>query len=181
MLKPMSSRRPRVLRHRTIYRGRIFQVERDDVRLTNGRRVELEIVRHRGSVVLLPQPTARHIVLVRQFRYAINRWLWELPAGSLEPGESPAQCARRECEEEVGLTPGRVTRLGTFYPTPGFCDETMVFFRCGELRPPNREIARDEDEQLQPRVFSVAEASQMVARGRIVDMKTVLGLRLVRT
>jgi ADP-ribose diphosphatase len=173
--------RPRRLRHRTIYKGRIFRVDRDLVRLTNGRRVDLEVVRHRGSVVLLPQPTPRHVVLIRQFRYAINRWLWELPAGSLEPGESPAACARRECEEEIGLTPGRVVRLGAWYPTPGFCDEVMVFFLCRQLRPPAREVARDLDEQIEPRVFTLAEAARLVDRGRIVDMKTVLGLRLVRT
>ena len=175
-----STKRPRVLRHRTIYDGRIFRVDRDDVRLTNGRRVNLEVVRHRGSVVLLPQPTPRSIVLIRQFRYAVNRWLWELPAGSLEPGESPAVCARRECEEEIGLTPGRVTRLAALFPTPGFCDEVMVFFLCRRLRQPTRAIERDLDEQIEPRVFSLAEAARLVDRGRIVDMKTVLGLRLVR-
>ena len=175
-----STKRPRLLKHRTIYSGRVFHVDRDEVRLTNGRRVTLDIVRHRGSVVLLPQPTRRHIVLIRQYRYAIKRWLWELPAGSLEAGESPAACARRECEEEVGLTPGRVTRLGALYPTPGFCDEVMIFFQCRQLRTPTRPVERDLDEQIEPRVFSFAEAARLVDRGRIVDMKTVLGLRLVR-
>jgi ADP-ribose pyrophosphatase len=175
------SAKPRVLRRRTVFSGRIVRLELDRVRLTNGRTVDLEVVRHRGSVVLVPQPSARQVVLIRQFRYVIGRWLWELPAGSLEPGETPAACARRECKEEIGLRPGRITRLSTLYPTPGFCDEVMIFYRCLNLTTPARAIARDEDEQLEPRVFSLAEARRMVQQGRIIDMKTVIGLRLVQS
>ena len=173
--------RPRLLRRRTIFNGRIVRLERDRVRLANGRTVDLEIVRHRGSVVLVPQPSARHVVLIRQFRYVIDRWLWELPAGSLEPGEAPAACARRECEEEIGLRPGRVTRLGALYPTPGFCDEVMIFYQCLNLTTPARPIERDPDEQITPRVFSLAETRRLVRQGRIVDMKTLIGLRLAQS
>lgn len=164
-----------------IYDGRIVRVELDRVRLTNGRAVELEVVRHRGSVVLLPQPSPRQIVLIRQFRYVVGRWLWELPAGSLEPDEAPAACARRECEEEIGLHPGRVKRLGALYPTPGFCDEVMIFYQCLSLSAPSHAIERDPDEQIEPRVFSLAEARRLVARGSIVDMKTIIGLGLVQS
>ena len=170
---------PKRLRHRVVYDGRIFRTEVDTVRLPDGRTVGLEIVRHRGSVVLLPQPSPEHIVLVRQYRYAIGRWIWELPAGSREPGERPAVCARRECEEEIGLTPHRVQRLMALYPTPGFCDELMIFYRCTDLRPPRRRVERDVDEQLEPRTFAVADARTMVADGKIIDMKTVVGLRLI--
>jgi ADP-ribose pyrophosphatase len=173
------STRPRVLNQRVIYDGRIFRAELDTVRLTNGRTVALEIVRHRGSVVLLAQPSPDRLVLVRQYRYAINRWIWELPAGSREPGEKPAACARRECEEEIGLTPHKVRRLGVLYPTPGFCDEEMAFYHCTGLRPPSREVEQDVDEQLEPRVFTLAAVRSLLAKGRIIDMKTVVGLRLI--
>ena len=171
--------RPRVLKRRTIYEGRIFRAELDTVRLSNGRTVALEIVRHRGSVVLLAQPSPDRIILVRQYRYVIGRWIWELPAGSREPGEKPAVCARRECEEEVGLTPHKVRRLAVLYPTPGFCDEEMAFYRCTDLRPPHRKVERDVDEQLEPRVFTLAAVRSLLNTGQIIDMKTVVGLRLI--
>jgi ADP-ribose pyrophosphatase len=171
--------RPRVLKRRVIYDGRIFRAELDTVRLTNGRTVALEVVRHRGSVVLLAQPSPDRIILVRQYRYAIDRWIWELPAGSREPGEKPAVCARRECEEEIGLTPRTVRRLAALYPSPGFCDEEMAFYRCTDLRPPTRKVARDVDEQLEPGVFTLTAVRSLVAKGLIIDMKTVVGLRLI--
>jgi ADP-ribose pyrophosphatase len=87
-------------------------------------------------VVLLPIPEPGKIILIRQYRYTIDKWIWELPAGSLKPNEDPGKAAARECEEEIGLAPGKVTRLRGYYPTPGFCDEEMIYFRCEDLRPP---------------------------------------------
>jgi ADP-ribose pyrophosphatase len=168
------------LSHEILYDGRIIRVERDVVRLPHGRTATMEVVRHRGSVVLVPQPAPDRVVLIRQYRYVIGRWIWELPAGSLERGEAPARAARRECAEEIGLTPGRLTRLGAFYPTPGFCDERMVFYRCEQLAPPRRRPASDEDEQIEPRTVTLAQAWRLVARGEIIDMKTLLGLTLLQ-
>lgn len=149
------------------------------MRLPNGRTATLDIVRHRGSVVLIPQPSPGEIILIRQYRYAINRWIWELPAGTLDPGERPLVAARRECAEEIGLTPRRVTHVGTFYPTPGFCDEVMHYYVCTDLRTPTRAPTIDPDEQIVPGLFSLRRARAMVARGDIADMKTVLGLGLL--
>ncbi len=171
--------RPQVLRRRTIHTGRIFSVDREEVRLSNGRVVAMEIVRHRGSVVLVPQPTPTTVILIRQYRHVIGRWIWELPAGSLEEGEAPRRAARRECEEEIGLTPRRLERLGRFYPTPGFCTEHMVFYRCLDLVRPAGPVAQDLDEQIRPRTFTLSEAWRLVARGGVVDMKTILGIDLV--
>lgn len=162
-----------------VFSGPVFRVERDRVLLPNGRIATLDVVRHRGSVVLIPLPSPREVILIRQYRHAIRSWIWELPAGSLDPGERPDRAARRECEEEIGLTPRRLTRLARFYPTPGFCDELMIFYRCEDLVPPRRAAMLDEDEQLEPRTFSLAEARRMITRGEIVDMKTVVGLELV--
>ena len=167
------------MRHRTVYKGRVFTVDRDDVRLPNGRVVAMDIVRHRGSVVLVPQPDPDHVILIRQFRYVIGRWIWELPAGSLDPGEPPGKAARRECAEEIGWTPRRIRKLARFYPTPGFCDELMTFYHCTDLVKPRGHVALDPDEQIEPRTFTMSEASRMVASGHIIDMKTVLGLQLV--
>jgi ADP-ribose pyrophosphatase len=166
---------------RTVYEGRIFRVELDRVRLPSGHTVAMEIVRHPGSVVLLPTPSAHEIILIRQYRYAIDRWIWELPAGTLQPGEDPAAGAARECEEEIGLVPGRIERLAALYPTPGFCDEVMIFFHCSELHAPAADstVKKDDDEELEPRTFTLEEARDLVARGEIVDLKTVAGLGLL--
>jgi ADP-ribose pyrophosphatase len=169
----------RQLSQSVVFRGRVFHVERDRVKLANGRTAVLDIVRHRGSVVLVPQPDEQHVILIRQYRHAIRRWIWELPAGSLEAGELPARAAKRECAEEIGLTPGRLERLGSYFPTPGFCDERMTFYRCLDLRPPTGHVERDPDEDIRPRAFTLAGARQLIARGAVVDMKTIVGLALV--
>ena len=170
---------PKRLSRRLVFRGRVFHVEQDRVRLPNGREATLDLVRHRGSVVLIPQPSPGKIILIRQYRYAINRWIWELPAGTLDPGERPAAAARRECAEEIGLAPARVTKLAELYPTPGFCDEVMLFYKCTGLAAPKRPPAHDPDEQIEPRVFTLAEARRLIARRQVIDMKTVVGLRLI--
>jgi ADP-ribose pyrophosphatase len=179
----MTERKATLKQRRTVYEGRIFDLEVDTVELPTGHTVKMEIVRHPGSVVLLPMPSPDEIVLVRQYRYTIDRWIWELPAGSLKRGEDPEAAAVRECEEEIGLFPGRVERLRAFFPTPGFCTEEMIFFRCSELRAPAAESTaqRDEDEDLEPRTLTLAEARVLLASGRIVDLKTAVGLSLLTT
>ena len=171
--------RPEVLTRETIYAGRVLRLEREEIRLPGGGVTAMEIVRHRGSVVLIPQPSANEVVLIRQYRHVIGEWIWELPAGTLDAGEEPAAGARRECEEEIGLAPGRVTRLGAWYPTPGFCDELMTFYRCEDLQPPSGNAHQDEDEQIEPRTFTLDAARALMASGQVRDMKTVFGLALI--
>ena len=163
----------------TRHEGRVLTVTSDRVRLPHGRETTLDVVRHRPSVILLPMPDSGQIVLVRQYRYAVDRWIWELPAGNTEPGEPPEEAARRECEEEIGQAPGRVERIGAFYPTPGYCDEEMIFFRLTQLTTPDAPALPDDDELLEPHKFSLADARRMVAEGDIIDMKTALGLTLI--
>src|SRR5688572_425763 len=107
---------------RKIYEGRIFTLQIETVVLPKGGELNAEIVRHPGSVVILPVTADGRIVLVRQYRPAIGRSAWELPAGTLKPGENVEKAAVRECHEEIGLIPSRVERLGAFFPTPGYCD-----------------------------------------------------------
>jgi ADP-ribose pyrophosphatase len=133
-------------------------------------------------VVLLPMPDEGHILLVRQYRYPVDQWLWELAAGSLEPGEEPEAGARRECEEETGLIPAAAQFLGSFYPTPGYCDEKMNFYKLTGLQPPGegqQAAAPDEDEDIEARSFSLEEIRAMIRRGEIEDLKTVVGVGLV--
>jgi ADP-ribose pyrophosphatase len=164
------------------FKGRIFTVTVDRVTVPNGRTVTLDMVRHPGSVVLLPLQDEGRIVLIRQYRYALDRWIWELPAGSLDAGEDPAAAAARECEEEIGLVPGRVEFAGAWYPTPGFCTEVMNYYRLTGLRAPtpgDPQAHKDEDEDIRVHVFTIDEARAMVRRGDIVDLKTAWGLTLI--
>jgi ADP-ribose pyrophosphatase len=166
---------------RTIHEGRIFRFTIERVKLPSGHVVEMELVHHPGSVVLLPQPSPGQIVLIRQYRHAIKRWIWEVPAGTLKPGEDPAAAAARECEEEIGLVPRTINYLATLYPTPGFCDETMAFYRCSDLHPPAADstVQQDDDENIEPKTFTLDEARAMLEQREIVDMKTALGLQML--
>jgi ADP-ribose pyrophosphatase len=168
-----------VLSSQRVFDGKVFEIDRDRVKMPNGREVTVDVVRHNRSVVLLPMPDPLHIVLIRQYRYAVKRWLWELPAGSVDAGEEPEAAASRECHEEIGQVPDTIVRLGSFLPTPGYCTEEMIFFRLSGLSTPDTPAEVDEDEDIEPRTFTLAEARQMVRRGEIADMKTVVGLGLV--
>jgi ADP-ribose pyrophosphatase len=170
-----------LLARTTVHTGRIIQVEIDMVKLPTGHTVDMEIVRHPGSVVLIPIPQPGSIILIRQYRYTIDQWLWELPAGSLKRNEDPDRAAARECEEEIGLVPGKLTRLRGYYPTPGFCDEVMIYYRCEDLRPPapDSTARKDDDEEIEPRTFTLSEARALVESGEIVDLKTLAGLTLI--
>jgi ADP-ribose pyrophosphatase len=170
---------PETLRHARVFEGKVFNVDRDTVRMPNGREVAVDVIRHAPSAVILPVPEPGHVILIRQYRYAVNRWLWECPAGSVDEGETPEEAARRECHEEIGQLPDTVVRLAAMFPTPGYCDEEMFFFRVSGLSVPEAAAEVDEDEHIEVHMFSLKEAREMVRRGEIVDMKTVIGLTLL--
>src|SRR4051812_21000235 len=115
-----------------VFKGRVFSVDAGRRRFPTGREHEVEIVRHRPCVVLIPVEADGRLVFVKQYRAALDRELWEFPAGSIDAGESPDAAARRECEEEIGRVPHRLERLGAWFPTPGYCDEEMIFYRVSD-------------------------------------------------
>jgi ADP-ribose pyrophosphatase len=165
----------------TIYKGRVFSVETGRRRFPNGTEHDVAIVRHAPSVVLIPIDGDGRVIIVRQYRAPLDREIWEFPAGRLDEGESADDAARRECEEEIGVVPHRVERLGGFYAAPGFCDEELIFFRVSDLRPPPPDSPNkpDEDEDITTRTVPVAEVRAMLARGEIVDLKTAYALTLI--
>ena len=178
----MNDAPPDVKHSELIYKGRVFNITVDNVAYPDGRTVKMEVVRHRGSVVLLPMTAPDRILLVRQYRYVVDSWLWELPAGTLEPDESLQAAALRECHEEVGKIAGKAEQIFSFLPSPGFCDEVMNFFLLTDLRdrrPDEPAPHQDPDEILHVKEFSVSEAREMIKRGEIRDMKTALGLTLL--
>ena len=162
-----------------VFTGKVFTVDRDEVKMPNGRTVTVDVVRHPKSVVIVPVPEPGKVILIRQYRYPVNAHLWELPAGSTDEGESPEAAAKRECHEEIGLVPSTIVRLSAMYPTPGYCDEEMVFFRVSGLEESDEQAQVDEDEDIEAKTFELRDAREMIRRGEIVDMKTVIGLGLI--
>ena len=166
----------------TVYQGRVFTVQIETITLPKGGELRAEIIRHPGSVVIVPMTDSGDLVLVRQYRHAIGRLAWELPAGSLKHGEDVDRAAVRECHEEIGLIPTQIVRVGSLFPTPGYCDEEMHFFKASGLRKPgvsDEEAHQDEDEDIEAQSFPLATVRAMIASGEIVDMKTVAGLALL--
>jgi ADP-ribose pyrophosphatase len=159
-----------------VYSGRVLDLDVDEVEEPGGVRGLREVVRQIGSVAALPVHDDGRIVLVRQYRYAVRDQVWELPAGRLDPGEPPEDAARRELEEEVGLSARSLEPLLTFWVTPGFCDEVMHLYRATDFQsvPPRP----DEDERIEAAHFTLDEARAMVDRGEIREGKTLIALLL---
>jgi len=139
--------------------------------------VRREVVRHPGATAVVPCLPEAKIVLVRQYRYAPDTWLWEIPAGILEPDEEPEDCAARELIEETGYEAGKLSLLATLHSSPGFSDEVIFLFRAESLKP--GEAKPDQEESFEVRTFNILEALEMIARGEITDSKTVSGILLL--
>lgn len=173
----------KVLETRVEYAGRIFQAVVEQVQLPGrDKPATVEIVRHAPSVVIIAMPDEDRVMLVRQYRHAVGETLWELPAGSVDPGETPEAAARRECHEELGVIAGDVTPLGRMLPLPGYCTEEMHLFRITGTRTPGAAdpaAHQDEDEQIEVRVFRLDRVRQMVRSGEIRDLKTAAALALI--
>ena len=164
---------------RRAYSGRIISLDVDTVRFPDGSVGELEMIRHPGASAIVPflsDPAGQdpQVLLIRQYRYAAEGYLYEIPAGRLNPGEAPRDCALRELKEETGCTAGHVEHLFTMYTTPGFTDEKIHLFMATQLVAGETKHEADEFLELQPMLLS--RALQMVEAGEIQDSKTALGL-----
>lgn len=167
---------------RRVHTGRVLNLDIDTVRFPDGSEGELEIIRHSGAsavVPLLDEPTQRdpRIVLIRQYRYAADGYVYEIPAGRLDEGESPLACAHRELEEETGYRAADIKPLTTVYTTPGFTDERIHLFLATGLTSGQERHERDEFLTLITRPLS--QAMQLIERGEICDAKTVVALLFV--
>lgn len=159
---------------REVFRGRIFSVTEDRVRLEDGEESRREIVHHHGGVAVLALDEEGKVLLVRQFRYAFGQELLELPAGKVEPGEAPEVCGRRELEEECGYKAGSFELLSVLYPTVGYCSEVIHIYLARDLVPCGQRL--DEGEFLSLERLPLEEALQMVLAGEVPDAKTQIGL-----
>ena len=165
---------PQRLHRKPIYPGQVVNLSVDTVRLPNGVDVELEMVRHPGAAAMVPVDSQGRVLLVRQYRYATDGFLLEIPAGKLDAGEPPERCAHRELIEEIGQRAGRLSPLGWIWTTPGFSDEKIWLYLALDLQ--EAEQALEEDEVLTVERLSLEEAVARAQRGEIVDAKTVCGL-----
>lgn len=148
-----------------------FSVDRCEIEFEDGRRIARDIVVHPGSAVILPMWSANRVVLIRNHRYAPDKTLWELPAGTLEPPEPPADCARRELIEEAGYRAGRLEPLMKLYPSPGICTELMHAFVATDLTQVEQQLV--EDERIEPMVISMNDVIEMIRNNEIEDAKTI--------
>lgn len=165
-----------IIERETIFEGKVVRLFLDRVRLPNGREAEREVVRHWGAVGMVALDDEGKVFLVRQYRHPVGEELMEIPAGKLDPGEEPLDCARRELMEEIGYSAGEWTKLTSFYTSPGFSDEMLHLFMARDL---TEGVADpEEDEFLEIMSLPLAEALAMVERGEIRDSKTIVGLAL---
>ena len=167
---------------RRAYAGRLINVDVETVRNPAGATVELEMVRHPGASAVVPivselDSPDPHVLLLRQYRYAADGFIWEIPAGVLEPGEAPEDCARRELQEETGATAGHLEHLTTVYTTPGFTDERIHLFLASGLSVADQRLEADEVIEVVPRPIS--GILEMIRDGEVTDCKTIVGVLYV--
>lgn len=164
---------------RRVYSGRIISVDVDEVRFPNGTSGELEMVRHPGASAVVPflddpQSLDPWVILIRQYRYAADGFVHEIPAGRLDQGETPQECAARELREETGYSAGELIPLTTFYTTPGFTDERIHLFAAVGLTEGQSEL--ESDEILDLVRVPISRAMEMIQSGELVDGKSMVGL-----
>lgn len=167
-----------LLKSEIVYPGHAFTIRRDTLRLPDGREARFDIVEHVGSVIILPLDTNGQLLFVRQYRHAAGLDLLELPAGTLDEGETPLECASREIREETGMAAGNLEPLGGFYLAPGYSTEYMYVYLATDLR--DNPLEADADEFLSVERVPLAEALAMFERGDIQDAKSLAAILLAR-
>jgi ADP-ribose pyrophosphatase len=177
--RPSEPVTPGKIASQRVYSGKIISVDRDTVRFPNGSVGELEMVRHPGASAVVPFLSSidgedPQLLLLKQYRYAAEQYLYEIPAGRLEPGEDPRHCAVRELREETGCTAGQIEFLVTMYTTPGFTDERIHLFMATDLE--RGDTAHEADEFMTVETVTLSQALQLIKEGRIPDGKSALGI-----
>lgn len=167
--------KPEQISSESIYKGKIFDVSLDKIR-EGETEYEREIVSHNGSAVIVPVFADKTVALVKQYRHAAEKYLWEIPAGSLNKDENAQEGAARELEEEIGVTAGNIEKLSEFYVSPGFLSEKMFVYLATDLTETAQSL--EEDELIEIGRFTFEEAFEMIRRNEIEDAKTIVGLAL---
>ena len=163
---------------KSIYQGDVVNLGLETVTLPNRQKMQLEVVRHPGGAAVVALDQSEQVCLLRQYRHAAGGWLWELPAGKIDHPESPEHTARRELQEEAGLSADRWQCLGHFLSTPGFCDERIHLYIAQALT--RTETDRHPDEVIEVHWIKLEQALQWIQQGEITDAKTIIGLLLAQ-
>ncbi len=171
----MTETKPQIIDSREIYRGRVFQVTVNTIR-EGDVTYQRDVVHHPGSAVIIPVFADGTVALVRQYRHPAVRYLLEIPAGTLEHGETPEEGAARELEEELGYVAGNMEKLSEFFVSPGFCEEKMWLYLATELSPTEQRL--EHDELIEIVRIPIAQALERISDGEIQDAKTIIGLLL---
>ena len=158
------------------YTGNFLNIDKRHEVLPGGHRVTIECVNHPGAVLIVPFLSPGKVVLLRQYRAAIKAWLYEFPAGTIEPGEKPLACARREIIEETGYRAGIIKKLGSIYPVPGYSTEIITMYTAERLTEVG--MACEEDEVIEPQIFSKKGIRDLITKGNLLDAKTLCALGL---
>jgi ADP-ribose pyrophosphatase len=166
--------KPKILSQKIAYKGKKIEVREDRIVHENGKEHTVELVLHPGAVCIVARPSANDVLLIRQYRHATGKGLLEIPAGTLNAGEDPRDCAFRELEEETGYRAGKMIERARFFTTPGFTTEFMYLYEAAELVKTQTNF--DEDEVIELDVISNLEVLRMIDEGRIEDAKSILGL-----
>lgn len=162
-----------------VYTGRVVDLSVETIVLPSKAEVQREVVHHPGAAAIVPMVSRDEVVLIRQFRYSAKKTIWEIPAGTIDPGETPIVCARRELMEETGYTAKKVTPMGGFFTSPGFCEEFLHLFLATGLLAGDSDL--DGDEQLEAHVVPLEDALLKIENGDICDAKTIVGLLRVNS
>ena len=162
----------------TVYRGKAFDVHRDHVKLPNGNITTLDVVVHPGAVTLIPINSRGQIIFIRQYRHPAGQVLLELPAGTLDEGESPEECALRELREEIGMSAKKLEKVGEFFLAPGYSTESMYIYLATELSPDP--LQGDEDEFITVESLTIRDLHDLVSQGVIQDAKSLAALYLAQ-
>ncbi|MCK5457661.1 MAG: NUDIX hydrolase [Melioribacteraceae bacterium] len=162
----------KVIKKEKIFEGVVFDVQVDQIIYDSGNESVREVVIHNGGAVVLPITDEGKLILVKQFRYPFQKFLIESPAGKLEKGEDPYECAARELTEETGYSSDNIIKLGEIYTSPGFCDEILYLYLATDLTAGNHN--REEGEYgMETFEYSLSEVDKMIKNGKIVDAKTI--------
>ncbi len=168
-----------VTHNETVYRGHVFSVRQDFLRLPNGNQAQIDVLVHNDSVTILPVDEQGQVWFIRQYRQPIGKFLLELPAGVSETGEDPQTSAQRELREETGMAAGRLQKLGSFYLAPGYSTEFMHIFLARDLYP--SPLPGDVDEIIEVEKVSAGEAHQPAETGKLEDSKSLIALYWARS
>jgi ADP-ribose pyrophosphatase len=160
-----------------IKKGRVFEFYTENITLPNGVNIDMEIIRHPGAAAIVPLMDDHTVLLLKQYRHAVGGFIWEIPAGTLDPREDADRCARRELTEETGYTARHFEKLAEIIPLPAYSDERIHLFLATGLTKAAQDL--DADELLFVHPMDLKEALKMIARGEIQDAKTIAGLQIV--